>query len=218
MGLWCLAQGAIFDFFDHNLHVVSRPPCAAEYWIASIDYGTANPFCCLLIGVSTGRYTQTGKKLWVEKEYYWDPVKTARQKVNSEFADDVCTFLEPYGVKQLYIDPSAEAMQVELRRRGLHPIHANNDVENGIQTMCKEMKDGNLVVMDTCKNTIREIESYVWDPKEAAKGFDAPLKKDDHSLDALRYALQTHKVVEPYTDKHNPDEYRRNRYDTSRRF
>jgi len=214
LGLWCLAEGAIFDFFDPKIHVVKKPPAAAEYYIAAIDYGSVNPFACLLIGVSTGRYTQTGKQLWVEKEYYWDPGQKAqgRQKVNSEFADDMVEFLEPYGVKQLYIDPSAEAFQLELNRRGMHPIHANNDVFNGIQKLSDDLRNGRLLIMNTCKNTIREIESYTWDPKAAEKGWDEPTKKDDHTTDALRYAIATHKVsvYDPY--KHNATDYQNKRF------
>jgi len=213
LGLWCLAEGAIFDFFDRKVHVLNKPPVAAEYWIASIDYGSVNPFCCLLIGVSTGKYTQTGKRMWVEKEYYYDPKVTGRQKTNSEFATDVYEFLELYAVKNIYIDPSAAAMKLELQRKGMHVVEADNDVENGIQTMTSEMKKGNLYVLEECKNTIREIESYVWDNKAAERGLDAPMKKNDHAVDALRYAIQTHKVSS-YTQpkKNDPDEYFRNRF------
>lgn len=221
LGLWCLAEGAIFDFFDKKVHVVRKPPAAAEYWIAAIDYGSVNPFTCLLIGVSTGKYTQTGMKMWVEKEYYWDPKKKGRQKVNSEFAQDVYDFLEPYSVKQIYIDPSAESFQIELQRKGMHVVHANNDVDNGIQKMTSEMQKGNIVICEECVNTIREIESYVWDPKAADRGWDEPLKKDDHTVDALRYALNTHKVAtySPYKQNHDPDEYRQGRFNLGvRRF
>ena len=31
LGLWCLAEGAIFDFFDTKIHVVDKPPAPAEY-------------------------------------------------------------------------------------------------------------------------------------------------------------------------------------------
>ena len=136
--------------------------------------------------MSTGKYTQTGKKLWVEKEYYWDPKKTGRQKVNSEFADDVQEFLEPYAIKNLYLDPSAEAFQLEMRKRGIHTIHANNDVENGIQIMTSEMKKGNLSVCQECTNTIREIETYVWDKKASDQGYDEPVKKDDHACRRIK--------------------------------
>ena len=200
LGVWCLAEGAIFECFDRKLHVVTRPPRSAEYWIASIDYGTSNPFACLLIGVSTGKYTQNGKCVWVEKEYYWDPLKKSRQKTNGEFAEDIVQFLEPYGCKQVYIDPSAEAMQLELRRKNLHTVHANNHVENGIQMVTTEMAKGNLFICDECTNLIREIEGYVWDPRATKKGLDEPLKQNDHAVDALRYAIATHKVPKYYND------------------
>lgn len=220
LGLWCLAEGAIFDFFDRSIHILPRPPCAAEYWIAGIDYGTVNPFCCLLMGVSTGKYTQTGKRMWVEKEYYWDQKVQGRQKTNSEFASDVEQFLEPFGVKHIFLDPSAEAFQLELRRKGLHVVHANNDVENGIQMMTSEMKKGNLYVLEDCKNTIREIQGYCWDPKLAEKGIDAPLKKNDHACDALRYCMASHKVMSVDHSKvvRPPEDYLRNRFAPTRSF
>ncbi len=219
LGLWCLAEGAIFDFFDRSVHVVRQPPTAAEYWIAGIDYGISNAFACVLIGVSTGRYTQTGRRWWVEKEYYWDCKKTGRQKINSEFATDIQNFLEPYSLRQIYIDPSALAMKLELQRRGLHVVEANNDVLNGIEMMITEMGKGNLTICSECTNLIREIENYVWDDKKAKMGDDAPVKKGDHAVDALRYCIASHKIndYQPYKDSHNPDDYRQGRFDPGRR-
>jgi PBSX family phage terminase large subunit len=219
LGLWCLAEGAIFDFFDRSIHVVRKPPAAAEYYIAAIDYGASNPFACLLIGVSTGRYTQTGKKLWVEKEYYWDPKVTQRGKTNAEFAKDVVEFLSDYNVNALYIDPSAAAFKLEMRRAHMPTVDANNEVLDGIQIMTSEMQKGNLVVMECCKNLIRELETYVWDKKASEKGDDEPVKKSDHAIDACRYAVATHKVTiyDPYKDKQRADEWRSNRYDPYRR-
>lgn len=212
LGLWCLAEGAIFDFFDPKIHVVSRPPRAAEYWIASIDYGQIHPFVCLLIGVSTGKYNQTGKCMWVEKEYFWDSTKMGRQKTNSEFADDLQIFLEPYAVKNIYIDPSAEAFQLELRRRNMHVVHANNDVLEGLTHTASEMAKGNLFICSECKNTIRQIEGYVWDSRAALRGDDAPLKKEDDAPDCLRYAIYSHRpsAYNPYA--HDPNKYRASRF------
>lgn len=212
LGQWCLAEGAIFDFFDRKYNVLKRPPCAAEYWVAGIDYGTINPFACVLVGVSTGRATQTGKRMWVEKEYYWDQKKMGRQKTNSEYADDIKEFLEPYNVKSVYVDPSAAAFKLELARRGVHPVDANNDVDNGIQMMTSEMKRGNLFVMDCCTNLIKEIESYVWDNKAAERGWDEPIKAHDHAVDALRYVMATHKVT-----NFNADEYYRKQQEGMKR-
>lgn len=200
LGEWCLAEGAIFDFFERSTYVVGRPPRCADYWIVGVDYGTNNAFAAVLIGVSTGNKTQTGAMMWVEKEYYWDHKVKGRQKTNSEFADDLKKWMEPYAVRSIYLDPSAAAFRLELQRRGLHPVNADNDVDNGIQKLTSEMKKGSLFICSECTNLIREIESYVWDPKCAEKGYDEPLKQNDHAIDALRYAVHTHKpaIYQPY--------------------
>lgn len=212
LGLWCLAEGAVFDFFDPRVHVLKKPPAAAEYWIAGIDYGVSNAFACVIVGVSTGQATQTGKRLWVEEEYYWDSRKQGRQKLNSEYADDMQFLFEPYAIRGVYVDPSATSMIAELQRRGIKIIPADNDVCPGIETMCNEMAKGNLYVLDKCKNLIREIQNYVWDTRKSKEGDDAPVKKGDHAVDALRYCIKTHKVAvyNPYA--HNPASYQKERF------
>jgi len=221
LGLWCLAEGAIFDFFDKKYHVLKRPPRCADYFICGIDYGMSNAFAALVVGVSTGQRDQTGKCLWVEKEFYWDSKKREKQLTNDEFADHVQELIEPYGIAGVYIDPSALSFKIELQRRGIHVISADNDVYNGIQTMTSEMRKGNLYILDCCPNLIREIEGYVWDPKKSAQGIDEPVKKADHAIDCLRYLTHTHKVktYNPYKDGHNPDDWNRNKFDIGpRRF
>ena len=177
LGLWRLAEGAIFDFFDTRIHTLNKPPLAAEYWIAGIDYGISNAFACVLIGVNTGVNTQTGKRLWVEKEYYWDSKKEGRQKLNSELAQDVYDFLEPYAIRAIYIDPSALAMKLELQRKGMHVIEADNDVYNGIEMMTNEMSKGNLFVLKDCKNLIREIQNYVWIQRSLSREMMSQLRR-----------------------------------------
>lgn len=219
LGLWVLAEGAIFDFWDRDIYVQKRPPEAANYWIAGIDFGMSNATACVLVGVSTGQSTQRGRKMWVEDEYYWDVKVKGRQKLVSELADDIVAFLEPYAVKNFYIDPSAAPLKQELLRRGIHVVDADNDVEAGIQRMTSDIREGKCIVLDKCKNLIREIEGYCWDAKASEQGYDEPIKKDDHCLDGLRYVLQTHKVPEYKPYKHDPDNYRSTRFEQSpRRF
>jgi len=220
LGLWCLASGSIFDFFDTKIYVLEEAPRCADYWIAGIDFGTTNNFACTIIGISTGVNTQSGICRWAEAEYVWDSKKMERQKTNSEYANEVAEFLQPYGVKAVYVDPSAASFRLELQRRGIHVVNADNDVFNGINFMTSEMKRGNLYVCAQCPELIREIESYVWDPKAAEKGEDRPLKKDDHSIDSLRYAVYSHKISTYDYAAHakRQNEWAQNKYNVATRF
>lgn len=48
-----------------------------------------------------------------------------------------------------------------------------------------------LSVHRSCTGLLDELPGYAWDDTAAAKGEDKPIKKDDHSVDALRYAVHS---------------------------
>ncbi|MFF7233374.1 hypothetical protein [Streptomyces sioyaensis] len=41
------------------------------------------------------------------------------------------------------------------------------------------------------KGLLDELPGYAWDPDASEKGEDRPIKRDDHSVDALRYAVHS---------------------------
>ena len=219
LGLWCLAEGAIFDFWDRDIYVVKETDACADYFIAGIDYAMENPTACVIVGVSTGVKTQTGMQLWTEAEYYWDRKVKGRAKLVGELAVDIAEFIEPYGVRHVYIDPSAAALREDLSRRNVHCVDATNDVLPGIQRMASYVHDGICQIKSNCTNLIREIEGYSWDPKAAERGEDKPIKKDDHILDSLRYCLFTHKVprYNPYKEPPGQQGFGGNQYTPTRR-
>ena len=187
LGQWVQAEGSIYADFDRATHVVSRPPGFAEHYYVGVDYGAQNPFAAVLVGFRSNH----SPRLWVEKELYWDPAKMFRQKTNSEFADDLSRFIDGYNVRGVYLDPSAESFQIELRRNKIRVIEAENDVFPGITFVANLISNHQLKVVDCCPNLIREMEMYVWDSKKSARGIQEPVKQNDHACDALRYALYT---------------------------
>lgn len=44
---------------------------------------------------------------------------------------------------------------------------------------------------DECPNLVEELGLYQWDSKKSEKGKEEVLKVNDHSCDALRYAIYT---------------------------
>lgn len=184
LGEWALAQGVVYpDFDDLNKYKDDYPN--PNFYVAGIDYGTTNPTCCLVAGMSPKQWPQ----IHVEKEYYYDGNVTGRQKSDSELADEIKDFLANYNLRAVYIDPAAASLKVELRNRGLPVQDAKNDVLFGIKTVNKFIANKNLVVHISCKNLLEQIQSYAWDPKAALVGIDKPIKINDHSCDSLRYLI-----------------------------
>jgi PBSX family phage terminase large subunit len=185
LGQWVMAEGAIYADFDRATHVIPRPAGFAHQYYVGIDYGANNPFAAVMIGYRRDH----SPRFWVEKELYWDPKKTFRQKTNGEFADDIARFIDGYNVRGIYLDPSAESFQIELRRQHIRVLEAENEVFSGITFVANLISNHQLKIVDTCANLIKEIEMYVWDNKKALRGIEEPIKQGDHACDALRYAL-----------------------------
>lgn len=188
-GKWVLAEGTVYDFFNTEQHVISYPPGLADFYIVGIDYGTCNPTAFSLIGYSK----RTFPNIWLEKEYYWDSKKQMKQKVDTEYAEDLKKFCEGYNVKTIYIDPSALSFKIELFRYGFSGIiEANNDVLDGIRFHGKFLSIGRFKICHNCVNAIHEYGNYRWDTKASQRGEDKPVKDNDHMMDSIRYALYTH--------------------------
>jgi len=188
-GKWVQAEGSVYDFFDEKLHVIDFAPTFTSSYIVGIDYGTTNPCAFVLIGHDPNRFPN----FWVESEYYYDSRVAQRQKTDSEYADDLQKFISGHPIKAIYLDPSAVSFRMELLKQGVTSLYeAENQVIDGIRFVSKLLNNGTLKICKSCKNVIKEFQSYVWDDKSALTGVDKPKKVNDHALDAIRYALFTH--------------------------
>lgn len=201
-GEWVVADGAVYDFFDDDIHVISMPQSQADYYIVGVDYGTTNPCVFSLIGYNPGGYPN----MWLEKEYYFDSKKQLRQKSDYDYARDLMDFISGYNVKRIYIDPSAASFKQELRRNGVsNVLDAKNDVIPGIRFQGQLLSNGTYKICSNCVETLKEYRNYLWDSKASERGEDKPIKQFDHSMDAQRYALYTHffnkKLKETFTEE-----------------
>lgn len=189
LGLWVMAQGAIYDMFeDDNLYdddaILPGTRSNASHYIA-IDYGTQNATRFLHI-------IDDGKNVWVDDEYYHsgrDAENT--QKTDSQYADDFDAFVEHKPIIASIIDPAAASFKVELIQRGHIIIDADNEVLDGIRLTGTLFARKILKIHKRCVHLIREIQSYVWDPKPTDKGKEKPLKKDDHGCFSAETLVET---------------------------
>ena len=191
-GRWVAAEGAIYDMWDRqkNLYDPDEPEwdyCDRYPRYIAIDYGTANPMVFLDV-------IDDGHTYWIKNEYYYDSRKMENQmsKTDAQYGEDFEAFVGGDHSVTVIIDPSALSFRQELRNRGYRVKDAKNDVIDGIRVTSTLIKKRMLRAMrGMCPNLEREVESYVWDEKALERGEEAPVKMNDHAMDAMRYLCYT---------------------------
>ena len=73
-------------------------------------------------------------------------------------------------IKAIIVDPSAASFIAELRKRGYKVLKANNDVLDGIRLVGMLLNLEKIVFASSCKETIKEFASYIWDEKALERG------------------------------------------------
>lgn len=212
-GLWGGFEGTIYPEFDPVVH------CLPSHWSAPSGYqhrrmidwgfGVDNAFCCLFA-------CRNGVGQWfVYDEYYsTDTRYTVVEHLQAVSDRHPWPSQNPY-YGATWADPSninchRIASRIGMYAPGYAAIHcqpANNSVEEGIEHVKwllrpdpalamedKQPQPRLFIVRDRCPNLVRQLRTYRrmfskrsgLNPKDAA---DAPLKSDDHAVDALRYGL-----------------------------
>jgi phage terminase large subunit len=123
----------------------------------------------------------------------------------------ICTFLMRFmfrvklyhNVAPIYyvIDPASRnknnqtgrSDQMEFSDHGIHTIAGQNAVEAGINRIKERLQNNRLFIFENCTNLRQEFKKYRWrdDPRTGEDGKPLPIKKNDHLLDALRYAVMS---------------------------
>lgn len=205
LGLWVAAEGLIYDMFEKVKHTVDKIKEKVENKsYVSCDYGTQNATVFLM-----WQKDSTTDRWICTKEYYYSGRDNNKQKTDSELANDLVDWLDGNKPEKIIVDPSAASFITELRKRGYKIQKADNDVTTGISNVATMLHKCKLVFDKACKHIFEEFASYCWDEKKAQHGEEAPVKTNDHCMDAIRYFVQTMKLVKKDMDG---EEYNAGRY------
>ena len=177
-GEWVSVSGAVYPFMDDSGMFIPPPEGPYEEYCVSCDYGTVNP-------TSMGLWARIGERWYRIRESYYDARKEGRSRTDEEHYDsltELCGFQDPTCV---IVDPSAASFIETIERHGRYTVvRADNNVIDGIRKTSQALRDGDIVICDTCKDAIREFSLYRWDEN---KPMDAVIKRDDHAMDDIRY-------------------------------
>lgn len=174
LGRFVQFEGLVYPWFSETDHVVSEHPDTIRRVFYGVDWGHNAPSVILAIGETATN------QLCVLEEFY-----ESRCTVNDlvQVAEDM---QDSYRPGQFYCDPAEPASIETFQRAGLDALPAENDVLPGIQHI-SSIQD-RLTVHESCQNLINEFGMYRY--KDGGDD-EAPVKVNDHAMDAGRYALFT---------------------------
>lgn len=182
-GYFAAFMGAVFKTVSRDVHAC-KPFKIPDDWPRwrSIDFGFNNPFTCLWLARDPDR------RWYVYHEHY-----QARESL-AFHAERIKGISGQEQYRCTWADHDAQD-RYELEKHGITTVAARKDVHLGIeaiQTVLKVQGDGRprLQIFSTCKHTIEEVAGYRWaEGTETRDAKDEPLKVNDHTVDALRYAI-----------------------------
>ena len=61
-----------------------------------------------------------------------------------------------------------------------------------------------IIVHPRCLNTIAELSSYCWQTDKSGNSINIPVDRDNHLMDALRYAMEDVPVLPAPAEKPKP--------------
>lgn len=178
-GDWGAFAGQIYKNFIPEKHVGKYEEYAGiKYYIAGVDFGVRNPTCILAIGVTKD------KQAIIEKEYY------ASGKTSKDITEQLKRFHKHYDFKKIFCDPAALDLITQCEQIRLPIVAGDNKVEPGIAKIKSLFKKNQIYIDWHCNYLIKELQSYRYERDRLNNNpSERPLKMDDHSCDALRYAL-----------------------------
>ena len=153
----------------------------------SCDYGTVNP-------TSIGLWGRIGETWYRLRESYYDARKEGKSRTDEEHynsLEELCGSIIPTAV---IVDPSAASFIEVIERRGRYAVtRADNNVIDGIRKTSQALRNGEVVICNTCTDAIREFSLYRWDEN---KPMDTVIKRDDHAMDDIRYFVSYIKAAD----------------------
>lgn len=202
--LWlglCIGVDEMIYYMFGGRHTADPPvPYADRFGVIYIggDYGQQNATTFQAAGLDLGNCKLRGLG-----EYYHSGRESGHQKSPSEYARDFVWFVKDLGeqfgrvdtVFYLYLDPSAQGLQEEIKRSvraaGIPVLvrNAENDVKLGISRVQKSLTFGILTASPAQEHLIEEFGIYAYDPKSIERGKEEPIKLADHCMDAERYLV-----------------------------
>lgn len=198
--------GGVYSEFDENIHVIEPFEVPISWYDnISIDPGLNNPLSAHWYAVDyDGNVYVIAEHYEAKKDiiYHSNAIKNICKRLNWHSSNNgmYCALIDS-AATQRTLASTKSVVDLFYDNGILVNPNVNKDLFSGISRVKSYLKDVNgnarLFIFKNCVNLIREIKSYWWG------NHDAPIKKDDHSLDELRYYIMSKPEAKVFKSEKN---------------
>ena len=193
-GRFSAGAGLVYPEFDEAVHVIEPFSVPGEWQdTVSIDPGLNNPLSAHWYCVDwdgniyvVAEHFASGKDI----DFHARAIKEISRKLNwkTDCKGRVSALIDSAANQRTLA--SVKSVSELFYERGINVnSNVNKDIFAGISRVKSFLKqsngEANLYIFSNCVNMIREFKGYFW-----AAG-DAPVKRDDHCMDELRYYVMS---------------------------
>lgn len=226
-GEWCSAEGAVWENWDEDVHIVESAPDDIRWTCAAMDWGHSDACVLLVAGIDNGG------RVWVVREVYRSKMSIAW------WTQEVIAAVRDYGIRAIVVDPSRpeiiEHFNTELLRNFpsitkplAHPAVNTRATSPGgdlagldlvrhyfdkrklffLKGRMRHYPCPVLVEKQRALSFEDEVPDYVyWRPQDDESAADARDRTDptcdDHACDTVRYLItfiHNHDLGDPVVD------------------
>lgn len=170
LGEWGTLKNIIYQPFE----IIEDYPSSFDEVIYGLDFGFNNPTALVKVCIKDNVYYL--KELIYEKNLTnSDLIKKMKQLIHRRS-------------DYIFCDPSEANRIQEIVREGFNAFPANNSVRDGIDFLkgCRIYSNPSNAGINS------EVLSYSYKQDKNGNILEEPLKFNDHTMDAVRYAIYTH--------------------------
>ena len=191
-GIPVIREGLIYPFPEDGLVIHPFPGGVPSHWpvVVGMDLGWTTGTTAILLALDP----QTDIA-YVVAEYHRKETERAdhAREIEARFGRGIYIAVDPSGMRTE--SDGKKSIKEYKERHGLNLHLADNSVANGIEDCFDRFATGRLKIFSTCAETIRERRFYQYQISE--NGTSKPRKKNDHHMDAMRYAVRALKHARP---------------------
>ena len=179
LGEWGHSEGLVFENWSVEEFSLGELHREGVRHVFGLDYGYTNdPTAFIAAAVE-----EETKRIYLYDEHY------QRRMLNEDIAAMIVA--KGYQKERIRADAAEPKSNEDLRRLGICRLQAANKGRDSILSGISRLQEYRLVVHPRCVHTAAELRGYVWQADGRDGGYrNLPSDKDNHLMDALRYAME----------------------------